>query len=108
MTSYPYTLPDETCNPDSDMMTIRAWCSSGFYLYHCGRWFHASFNEVTDLFTVLRPLTEDEKKEGMVNKIRTMTVNHLRTFGDGGWPTRGTIDSTCHADYAIKGTYTNE
>ena len=69
----------------------------------------ASFNEVTDLFTVLRPLTEDEKNEGSVDKIRTMTVNHLRTFGDGGWPVPDNKDErTCHADYAIKGTYTNE
>lgn len=75
MTSYPYTLPDETCNPDSDMMTIPAWCSSGFYLYHCGGWFHASFDEVTDLFTVLRPLTEDERKEQQVDKIREAIIH---------------------------------
>jgi hypothetical protein len=75
MTSYPYTLPDETMYPESDQMTIPAWCSSGFYLYHCGGWFHASFDEVTDLFTVLRPLTEDERKEQQVDKIRKAIIH---------------------------------
>lgn len=64
MEGYPYTTPDR------GQMTLPCWKADHFYQYDNGGWYLVTYDHGTSLFTVLRPVGEQERNQQMLDRLR--------------------------------------